>query len=574
MGRKSRNEANRSEHSVRARKGSSLKPTLGEDEHVILFYDSKHGVKFPEFTKSYSQDPGYSYTLPAFAWHEGLPSAVQCESSEKAIALTKAAMMGDIDTFHRIVNVRDLDECRALGRKIHNVDRQRWNACLEDVAFEATKQKFEASDALRKLLLSTGDKLLGEANPQDCTWSIGLSVTDDRSLVPELWCGRNLLGYALMQARSHLRGELRVSRTVQPLDREFKSMKSASAYLQQMGTPIVQLQQQLHVSESETFLRPISDLGSVRDCYERYGVVGVTGVLSPEECQRVIADGIEPFLPEGCLLGDPSTFELADRAVNRFGVIGKSSLFSKPILEARLHPNVIAAYVAVHGRQDVFACHDRAAWMRPSLINPCWDTPFSWPGLHFDISPLHYFDEGARPLVDQFLEGIDFASGNFTAENNAKHISMGRTVQGVLNLIDNSEEDGGFHCVPGMFGSRLKEWVENHDSLPAPEVNGRYNFVSFGQDADLGRRSVRIPCPAGTLLLFDATLPHGTRPNVSLNSRAVLFLRYLTSDELPPKAWEQRNAALRSVVSKLGFQPDAQQERHLYCFARQDDSVA
>jgi hypothetical protein len=314
---------------------------------------------------------------------------------------------------------------------------------------------------------------------------------------------------------------------------------------------------------SEDFLRPIEDLAAVKACYDRYGVVGVTGVLSPAECQSLISEGIEPCLPAGCRMDDVDTFSLADHAINRYGVIGKSALFSPAILAARLHQNVCKAYSAVHGRDDVFACHDRAAWMRPAAINPAWDTPFSWPGLHVDFSPLSYFGDD-RTAVDRFLSNADFSSGNFVAENNAKHRSMGRTVQGVLNLFDNDEEDGGFQCVPGMFGAPLQEWVQNHTGLPGPEPNGRYELKAFGPDAKLGTRAVRVPCPAGTLILFDATLPHGTRPNASMRSRAILFLRYITSDELPPSAWQNRNAALRRIVEQSGFVPDAQQISHMY----------
>lgn len=317
------------------------------------------------------------------------------------------------------------------------------------------------------------------------------------------------------------------------------------------------------VPEGEDFLRPVTDLVAVRECYEQYGVVGVTGVLSADECRSVITSGLEPCLPHGCRMDDVETFGLADAAMNRYGVVGKAAVFNAALLAARLHPSVAAAYAAVHGRSDVVACHDRFAWMRPVALNRGWDTPFSWPGLHFDVSLRNYF-HGSRSEVDDFLRGVDYAGHSFFAENNAKHCSMGRTVQGVLNLFDNDEEDGGFHCVPGMFGAALQEWVEHHCNLPEAQVNGRYELADCGTDAKLGRQSVRVPCPAGTLILFDATLPHGTRPNVSARSRAILFLRYITPDELPAEAWRNRNAALRRIAAQVGFVPTPQQAQYMY----------
>lgn len=313
----------------------------------------------------------------------------------------------------------------------------------------------------------------------------------------------------------------------------------------------------------EDYLRPVSDLAAVRQCYDQHGVVGVTGVLSPEECQQLITDGLEPSLPAGCRFDDIGSYSLADPVLNRYGVINKHALFNKGILTARLHAKVAAAYSAVYGREDVIACHDRAAWMRPAAINSCWDTPFTWPGLHLDVSARGFY-EIERSRVDGFLAGLDYLNGGFVGENNAKHVSMGRTVQGVLNLLDNADEDGGFHCVPGMFGANLAAWVAQHTTLPEPQINGRYDLRSFGPDAEIGAEAVRVPCPAGTLILFDATLPHGTRPNSSTRSRAILFLRYICPETLPPEAWRNRNAAVRKAVQEAGFEPDERQRRLLY----------
>merc|ERR1712118_643515 len=114
-----------------------------------------------------------------------------------------------------------------------------------------------------------------------------------------------------------------------------------------------------------------------------------------------------------------------------------------------------------------------------------------------------------------------------------------------------------------MFGSSLEKWASKHPALPKPEPNGRYNLCNFGADLEISTGAVRIPCPAGTLILFDATLPHGTKPNASDKSRAILFLRYITADELPNAAWMKRNAALKRIIDTSGFKPTSQQAKHL-----------
>mmetsp|Transcript_105817 Transcript_105817/g.183985 ORF Transcript_105817/g.183985 Transcript_105817/m.183985 type:complete len:589 (+) Transcript_105817:67-1833(+) len=541
---------------------------------VIAFYSDKQGKKYREFSNFYSDTPAFRFVLPAFCRREGWPDSWPCQFSEKAIMLTKAALMGDEEAFGEIQRASSPVACKKLGRGVQNFDQKLWLEHVEEIAFEVVRQKFAADDALGAVLLSTGNAVLAEAAPNDCIWGIGLGTTDDRSLDPAQWCGRNILGFSLMRARAFLRGEslsFDEARVLADLGEAsiLSSMEGGDSVVLEKSTvpedeAKAALPMEMAMAAEENFLRPVTDLEAVRSCFERYGVVGVTGVLSREECRVLVSEGLEPELPDGCHMDQPETYDLADANMNRYGVVGKKTLFSRALLEARLHPHVVAAYKAVHNREDVFACHDRYAWMRPTEMNKAWDTPFTWPGLHFDVNLRSYFGL-RRAEVDEFLAGSDYGnSDGFVRENNAKHESMGRTVQGVLNVFDNAEEDGGFQCVPGFFGQALKDWVTNHPALPAAEPNGRYNLGGCGTDSRLGAQAVRVPCPAGTLILFDATLPHGTRPNTSSRNRAILFLRYLTSEELPPLAWRNRNAALRRLAAAVDFKADARQEWHMY----------
>jgi len=532
-----------------------MKTDAPSPPQVVAFYSDRPGKKYREFSNFFRDAPPFRFMIPKFAQREGLPQSIDCEFSEKAIMLAKASMMGDEEIFREILKTTVPKDCKELGRRVRGFDQELWDNHLEELAYEVVKQKFDANADLKAVLFSTENAILAEAAPRDSIWGIGMGLNDNGVLDPEKWRGRNVLGYALMRARSYLRGD--GASLPAPVGHNRSETDAAECQSSNFSLDF------LTVDSDETFLRPVSDLAAVAQCYEKYGVVGVTGVLTSGECQALLTGGVAAFLPKGCNMEDLDTFGLADQAMNKYGVIGKHALFNPAILHARLHPNVVAAYGAVHGREDVFACHDRAAWMRPATINASWDTPFSWPGLHFDISLPSYFGEDAS-AVEEFLCGVDYSGGQWAAENNAKHHTMGRSVQGVLNLYDNEEEDGGFHCVPGMFGQSLQQWARHHPGLPEAEPNGKYILKGFGVDAQFGDRSVRVPCPAGTLILFDATLPHGTKPNASARSRAILFLRYITSDELPAPAWRNRNSALRHITKQLGFEPNVEQAKHMY----------
>ena len=58
---------------------------------------------------------------------------------------------------------------------------------------------------MRFALLQTGDRRLAEASPHDNLWGIGLSACDPCARSPDSWCGKNLLGQALENARELLR---------------------------------------------------------------------------------------------------------------------------------------------------------------------------------------------------------------------------------------------------------------------------------------------------------------------------------------------------------------------------------
>jgi len=53
-------------------------------------------------------------------------------------------------------------------------------------------------------LIATGDRVLVEASPRDTIWGIGMGASNPDAKDPTKWRGRNLLGFALMEARASL----------------------------------------------------------------------------------------------------------------------------------------------------------------------------------------------------------------------------------------------------------------------------------------------------------------------------------------------------------------------------------
>jgi ectoine hydroxylase-related dioxygenase (phytanoyl-CoA dioxygenase family) len=158
-----------------------------------------------------------------------------------------------------------------------------------------------------------------------------------------------------------------------------------------------------------------------------------------------------------------------------------------------------------------------------------------------------------------FVCGCVCLCRDFISENNAKHWRMGRQVQGVLNLIDNRLEDGGFQCVPMRDPVEwLRRWSPDQKWSTPSEPNGRYFFTPKSYE-ELGIPATRVPCPAGTLILFDACLPHGTLPNRSGRPRAIQFLRYIPKSTFSEKCVRLRTAAVRMHCKRIGFVPSREE---------------
>ncbi|CAE8719525.1 unnamed protein product [Polarella glacialis] len=172
-------------------------------EKVLGFYGHHPTRPFCEFSNFYWHD--FEFTLPEFARRQGFDSVVRCETSEKAIMLTKAALMGDLNTFIEIKASHDPSSTKALGRRVKPFDARLWDDRVQEVAFQVVLQKFASSELLKEKLLSTGDKIIAEAAPNDRIWGIGMDCSDPRLQDPAQWQGQNILGSALMRARTDLR---------------------------------------------------------------------------------------------------------------------------------------------------------------------------------------------------------------------------------------------------------------------------------------------------------------------------------------------------------------------------------
>lgn len=128
--------------------------------------------------------------------------------AEQYMMAEKAYMFGDEDVYNQILQEYNQMNIKKLGRKVRNFNDYVWKGNRMSVVIEGNLAKFSQNENLRNFLLSTGDEILVEASPKDTVWGIGLEETSPDAINPRNWKGENLLGFALMEVRDILQGNV------------------------------------------------------------------------------------------------------------------------------------------------------------------------------------------------------------------------------------------------------------------------------------------------------------------------------------------------------------------------------
>ena len=124
--------------------------------------------------------------------------------AEKALMLMKASLMGDKDAYRAIEAATTPAEAKNLGRYVEPWNNDLWQSHVCEVARHLIVSKFAVPE-LKHHLLKTGERLIAEAARNDCVWGIGMDGKNPAAKLPFKWRGANVLGWALMEARTELR---------------------------------------------------------------------------------------------------------------------------------------------------------------------------------------------------------------------------------------------------------------------------------------------------------------------------------------------------------------------------------
>ncbi|UJR07067.1 hypothetical protein I4U23_011355 [Adineta vaga] len=297
------------------------------------------------------------------------------------------------------------------------------------------------------------------------------------------------------------------------------------------------------------------EVAEARAFFEKYGFVVISNVFTPEQCEATIADiwnVIESFVGQPVRHDDKLwTEQIWSRTgIRSEGIIGSASLWTRQILLNRQTASLHTAFATVLGTDDLLVNQDRYGMFRPTKDYPDRATMTN---LHLDMNPWNYIEDQDNADQLKILAKLRYQGDNdWIVENNEPGCArVGELhVQGLVNLADNLEEDGGFWLVPG-FHKYISQWAQEHRSLRSRF--GRHSrFLLFDKDAipDMYAAACHIPTRAGSAILWDQRTMHGSRANDSQRPRFAQFFKMFPRQH-PAMTLERAERRRQAIVSKL-----------------------
>ena len=183
----------------------NIKDVRNRDD-LIKFLDKKERCKYVFFWgHKRSPDGSISKSCLSQWWQSTFEiGGVSYPSSEHYMMAEKARLFNDVETLGKILSAKSPAEAKKFGRLVKGFNEELWKEKRFEIVVDASFAKFSQSLELKSFLLATGNKVLVEASPPDRIWGIGMDQHNEHAENPRMWRGLNLLGFALMEARSRL----------------------------------------------------------------------------------------------------------------------------------------------------------------------------------------------------------------------------------------------------------------------------------------------------------------------------------------------------------------------------------
>ncbi|KAG2388928.1 hypothetical protein C9374_014328 [Naegleria lovaniensis] len=300
----------------------------------------------------------------------------------------------------------------------------------------------------------------------------------------------------------------------------------------------------------------------IQQFFSKYGFIVFDNVLNQDQVQATVSDIfdiLETNTNNQFQRHDTTKWNSwPENALEHFGNVSIPSIFSRQFLMNRQNEKVVKAFSRVFQlpETELIVSHDRASFYRPPKLNSKYKTKAN---LHLDCNPAEALDEPEKATVSYSeLNRLHYSSGkgHFITENN--HICTkrdGLQVQALINLNDNLSEDGGLIVVPG-FHQYFSQFFEL-SGLVNDLGRGRPSFAFKPRDRITGeiyQLAQRIPSKAGSLIIWNQLLAHGSAPTDMQKSKAsfrsAMYLRMFPKSMLLREGAHHRRKNRREALRK------------------------
>lgn len=168
---------------------------------------AEHNGPTPVLFHGADESKGEYRTFSNMSQHPIEVEGVQYPTVEHYFQGMKAKEFGDKEMEEKIVKAKTPKAVKAMGKKVKNFIKEVWDAKRDEVMRTGVRAKFIQHPELRKQLLETGDRPIGEADARNLYWGIGTAVTSEKSKFPEKWRGQNKMGKLLMELREEFKSQ-------------------------------------------------------------------------------------------------------------------------------------------------------------------------------------------------------------------------------------------------------------------------------------------------------------------------------------------------------------------------------
>jgi len=298
-----------------------------------------------------------------------------------------------------------------------------------------------------------------------------------------------------------------------------------------------------------------------KNFFDRYGFCVFRGVLPKDLCEATI-DDMWKLVIENNAGVDREQVDTWYRGWSSFGMPKNTpshAIFRASFLRLRQHPSVVQCFASMLKTNDIVCNHDRCLMHRPTqdggVTRKYWATR---PNVHLDMNPAEFLGSEHEKEVGQRLSSLRYSQRKnraFISENNDVHSGLGKVLQGMLNFRDlpSTVDGGGTIVIPGSHNSLLRWWKGNKDTIkqrrgPTQHVLGA-DMLDFAQ---------RVCMRAGSLLIWDQRLTHGSTSNNSTEFRYGIPIRFCPTDQLLQHRARatDRSHVLQEIIVEEGFEDE------------------